>query len=1031
MIHAEHAHPGDYDITAVEAKWQAYWDRNGVFNAPNPGQAGFDPGKPKCYVLDMFPYPSGAGLHVGHPVGYCATDIYSRYKRMKGFNVLHAIGFDAFGLPAEQYAIQTGVHPAVTTKRNIDNMRRQLKACGLSYDWPRELSTCDPDYYKFTQWIFIQLFNSWYDRRIGRARPIDELYAALEDGSLGVTDALTVGFDAASASGQSWSGLDAAGRRQVIDGERLVYLAEVPVNWCPGLGTVLSNEEVTNDGRSEIGDHPVFRRPLRQWMMRITRYADRLLQELDQLDWPEAIKLMQRNWIGRSTGAEVDFPIASGGSDAPTIGDYTAWRAARGGVFTEQPADNVIRVYTTRPDTLFGATYMVLAPEHPLVERITNDDRRSAVRDYVETARHRSELDRKADTKAKTGVFTGAYAINPVNAEPIPIWVADYVVMGYGTGAIMAVPGGDTRDFEFAKAFDLDIIAVVEPTLEWAEQVARLPQGTLGELRASAAQTIKQSIQRWKSDRTGQRAKHIDFAESFLDQHADDLGLDPETIRELYVTAPRIFAHPFTDEGVAVHSPAGGTGLGDQVCSLNGLPTDQAKRTITEWLVGQGLGREAVNYKLRDWIFSRQKYWGEPFPVLYGPDGEIECVDEADLPVTLPDMTDFKPEVTPDDPTALPRPPLGRATDWINLERNGKSMTRDVNTMPQWAGSCWYYLRYCSPNDPQRFCDARAEKYWMPIDVYVGGAEHAVLHLLYARFWHKVLFDLGHVTTEEPFRKLINQGMIQAFAFRDAGGRVLRNDQVEQREDGTFVVTETNEPATQFVAKMSKSLKNVVNPDEIIAEYGADTFRMYEMYMGPIESSKPWNTRDVPGLLKLLRRIWRLVVDPDTGGLSPRLVDSAPDESTSRLLHKTIRTVTEDIEQFKFNTAIAGLFEFVNAMTPRAERPRAVIEPFVLLVSPFAPHLAEELWSRLGHAQTLAFEPWPAFDPKLAKDVQVEVAVQVMGKIKSRIMGPADLDEPGLEAAALGDETIRRELADKTVRKVIVVKGRLVNIVAN
>ncbi len=1030
MAYTEQTKRGLYDFARIETKWQSYWAENRTFCTPNPGHPDFDASKPKCYVLDMFPYPSGAGLHVGHPVGYCATDIYARFKRMNGFNVLHPIGFDAFGLPAEQYAIETGVHPVITTKKNIDNMRRQLKMFGFSYDWDREVATCDPDYYKFTQWIFVQLFNSWYDRRADAARPVSKLIAGLEDGSLHATDALTVAYDGDATERRAWSSLSDQEKRQVLDSERLAYIDEVPVNWCPALGTVLANEEVTNEGRSDRGDHPVYRRPLRQWMLRITRYGDRLLSDLDELEWPDAIKLMQRNWVGRSTGAEVDFPIVSGGPDAPTVGDFDTWRASRGNGFGHLPAKNVIRVYTTRPDTLFGATYLVLAPEHPLVEKITTGERRSAVDEYVTTARHKSDLDRTADNKTKTGVCTGAFAVNPVDGASIPIWVADYVLMGYGTGAIMAVPGGDTRDFEFAKTFDLDIIAVVEPTTEWAQQIARTPKGTMTELRGAADNAVRESVTRWEKEGNAARTEQIARARQFLDTREPDGGLTAETIRQMFVSAPRVFDAPFVGEGVAVQSPAGATALGDEVCTLNDLPTAVAKRKITEWLETNALGRGAVNYKLRDWIFSRQKYWGEPFPVLHADDGTTVTVDDSDLPVTLPEMKDFKPEVVADDAETLPRPPLGRVAEWMSVERDGVSMARDMNTMPQWAGSCWYYLRYLDPKNADRFCAAATEQYWMPIDVYVGGAEHAVLHLLYARFWHKVLFDLGYVTTGEPFRKLINQGMIQAFAFRDPSGRVLRNDQVEVRGADHYVITETGQPATQIVAKMAKSLKNTVNPDEVIAEYGADTFRLYEMFMGPIETSKPWNTRDVPGLYKLAQRIWRLVVDEDSGELPKSLVEVEPDAAVNRLLHKTIRSVTNDITSFKFNTAIAAMFEFVNEMTPRSERPRRVIETFVLLIAPFAPHLAEELWARLGHSESLAHEPWPAYDEKLAKDDEIEIAVQICGKVKSRIVVPADSDDESLQAAAMADEKIQDALAGKTVRKVITVKGRLVNIVA-
>ncbi|MFH0980452.1 MAG: class I tRNA ligase family protein [Planctomycetota bacterium] len=1020
---------GQYDFAAIEAKWQHCWKTQRTFAVGNPGDRGFDGTKPKCYVLDMFPYPSGAGLHVGHPLGYCATDIYCRYKRMSGFNVLHPMGYDAFGLPAEQYAIATGVHPAVTTQCNIENMRRQLKRFGFSYDWDREVTTCVPEYYGHTQWIFLQMFNSWYDQTFewrdesgrpvrGRARPIGELQAMLERGRLGVDEAYGLVRDPKHHPHRKWAALDERERRRVLDNQRLAFIDEIPVNWCPALGTVLANEEVTNEGRSDRGDHPVFRRPLRQWLLRITRYADRLLTDLDGLDWPEPIKLMQRNWIGRSTGAEADFPIVSGGPEAPRMDDEHAWRKRRAaGGFPAVPEPYTIRVYTTRPDTLFGATYMVLAPEHPLVARITTPERRAAVTAYVRAVERKSELDRTADTKEKTGEFTGAYALNPVNGARIPIWVADYVLMSYGTGAIMAVPAHDPRDFEFAKAFDLPMLAVVLPPRDWLHE-----------------QMVSQRFDLPHAERT-RRSKLVESLVQGMFSTAGALGmtalnsmavLDGDPAWTEQVAAPFFAQHPdllldaFTGEGTALNSG-----------EFDGLASATFLERVTAWLAERGLGKAAVNYKLRDWVFSRQKYWGEPIPILHGPDGECLALDESELPLELPPMEDFAPTPAADDADTLPEPPLGRAKDWIEVERHGHKYRRDLNTMPQWAGSCWYYLRYLSPSEKSAAWDRAAEKYWMPVDVYVGGAEHAVLHLLYARFWHKVLYDLGHVSTSEPFGKLINQGMIQSFAYEDRRGALVTADRVTENADGSFTHRETGEPVTQIVAKMSKALKNVVDPDDIIAQYGADTFRLYEMFMGPIEASKPWNTRDVPGLFKLLNRIWRLVIDEQSGALSPALVETEPDRETWRILHKTIRKVGADIEQFKFNTAIAAIFDFVNALTPLPRRPRCVIEPFVLVVSPFAPHLAEELWQRLGHAESLAYVRWPAYDPELAKDEQVEIAVQITGKVKSRIMVSADADEKQLEQAALADARIQRELRGKTVRKVFVVKGRLVNIVAN
>ncbi len=1022
------AKAGSYDFRAIEARWQAYWEEHKSFAVANPGDPGFDGTKPKCYILDMFPYPSGAGLHVGHPLGYCATDIYSRYKRMRGFNVLHPMGYDAFGLPAEQYAIEHGVHPAITTRRNIENMRRQLKMFGFSYDWDREIATCDPEYYKHTQWIFLQMFNSWFDDEFdwtdhtgrpykGKARPIRDLEAALRNEKLFADDALKLVRDRKQPH-RKWSDLSATEQQQAINNQRLAFIDEVPVNWCPALGTVLANEEVTSDGRSERGNHPVFRRPLRQWMLRITKYAERLLNDLELLDWPEPIKIMQRNWIGRSTGAEVDFPLVSGGPGAPVAPDPEQWRTARrSGGYPARPEPFTIRVYTTRPDTLFGATYMVLAPEHPLVDRITTPDQRASVEKYVAVARHKSDLDRTADTKEKTGVFTGAYALNPVNGERIPVWVADYVLMGYGTGAIMAVPAHDTRDFEFAKAFDLPIRVVVQPDNDWLHD-----------------QFVNGRFDHDQADRTGRRqvldvmvrgmvstANAMNFTALNLGAILDgDPAWTDQVAVPFYRNHADLLVESFTEEGTAVHSG-----------EFDGLTTTAFQARITQWLEQNGLGKGAVNYKLRDWVFSRQKYWGEPFPVLHGEDGEIIPYDEKDLPVALPPMEDFKPTPVTEGSDTLPEPPLGRAKDWVTVQRDGKTWRHDLNTMPQWAGSCWYYLRYLNPKLDSRFCDRMAEHYWMPVDTYVGGAEHAVLHLLYARFWHKVLFDLDFVSTCEPFMKLVNQGMIQGFAFKDNRGATITPDLVEEVSEGRFRHKQTGEPVEQVIAKMSKSLKNVVNPDDVIGQFGADTFRLYEMFMGPIEASKPWNTRDVPGLFKLLSRIWRLFVDEETGRPSPALADEKPDADCLRVLHKTIRGVGDDIEQLKFNTAIAKFFDFVNFMTPRSRRPRAALEPFVLLLAPFAPHIAEELWRRLGHEQSLIGEAWPAYEESLARDESVEIAVQVNGKIKSRIHVPADADDARIEALARADAKVAEALAGKTVRRVIVAKGRLVNLIAN
>ncbi len=1017
MSDAQEIKPGRYDFTAIEAKWQAYWNEHGTFRVMNPGEPGADTTKPKFYILDMFPYPSGAGLHVGHPLGYCATDIIARYKRMRGFNVLHPMGFDAFGLPAEQYAIETNVHPALTTQKNIEMYRRQLRMFGFSYDWDRELATCDPAYFKWTQWMFLRMHESWYDescewvgpdgcRTKGRARPIRELVAKLE-------------------ADKNWASKSAAEKRRIIDGYRLAYMDEVPVNWCPSLGTVLANEEVDNEGRSERGGHPVFRRPLRQWMLRITKYAERLLSDLEDVDWPEPIKIMQRNWIGKSLGAEVVFPLA----DFWKV-EEAGWRHSTDRVASAPRSDwpDAIRVYTTRPDTLFGATYMVLAPEHPLVDKVTKPELRAEVTRYVESARRKSDLTRTAESKEKTGVFTGAYAINPVNGARIPIWIADYVLMGYGTGAIMAVPGSDERDFEFACALDLPIVAVVRPMTEWIEQ-------RIAVLTAGIDRTAKEGFAMLESELPELRdsvADHRRRSEGLSDKTVAVLRerVGVERLIEHYIRHPRTWGAAFIEPSSAVNSPPDNSRceLPYEVCSLNGLSTDEAKSKITRWLESTGMGRLAVNYKLRDWLFSRQRYWGEPFPVLHGEDGETLAVGDDELPVELPPMEDFKPTASADDAASLPAPPLSRAKDWMSVNRGGKQCRRDVNTMPQWAGSCWYYLRFIDPHNGGSFCDPAAEKYWMPVDLYVGGAEHAVLHLLYARFWHKVLYDLGRASTREPFQKLFNQGMIQGFAYRDRRGLMVGPDAVEERGTDRFVLKQSGDPVERIVAKMSKSLRNVVSPDEIIAQYGADTFRLYEMYMGPLEGSKPWNTRDVPGLHKLCQRIWRLFIDEATDKLSPAVTDDPPDEASLRALHKTTQRVTQEIEQLKFNTAIAALFDFVNTLTPMPRRSRKVLETFVLVLAPFAPHLGEELWARLGHTTTLAYEPWPAFDERWVRDDEVEIAVQVGGKVKSRIIVRADADDAALQAAALDDPKVAAAIGGKPVRKVIVVKGRLVNV---
>jgi len=846
---------GTYDLAEIEKKWQQYWAKNGTFRA-----AEGDFSKPKYYVLDMFPYPSGQGLHVGHPEGYTASDIVARYKRMKGYNVLHPFGWDAFGLPAEQHAIKTGTNPAETTDRNIANMRRQTKSLGFSYDWDREIATTDPEYFRWTQWIFLKLFNCYFDEAEQRARPIEEMPIPAD-----LTD---------------------DEKRYYIDEHRLAYQADVAVNWCPALGTVLANEEVVG-GLSERGGHPVVRKPMRQWMLRITKYAERLLADLAEVDWPESIKKLQADWIGKSVGAEVCFKLDGHEGD--------------------------IWVFTTRPDTLFGATYMVMAPEHPLVEAITAEAQKAAVNEYCEAAARKSDLDRTDLAKEKTGVFTGAYAVNPVNDEKIPIWISDYVLISYGTGAIMAVPAHDERDFEFARTFDLPIIGVVQPP------------------DAEAADQVK-----W-----GQLC--------------------------------------FVGDGRAVNSG-----------QFDGLPTAEFKEKITASLAQRGLGKKAVNYKLRDWLFSRQRYWGEPFPILHADNGRVLSLSEDELPLRLPPLEDYQP-------TGTGASPLAKAIDWVNVTlADGTRARRETNTMPQWAGSCWYYLRYLDPRNTKDAWDAEKEKYWMPVDLYIGGAEHAVLHLLYSRFWHKFLYDLGYVSTKEPFRKLVNQGMILG-------------------EDGQ---------------KMSKSRGNVVNPDQVVSDYGADSMRLYEMFMGPLEAMKPWSMQGVQGVHRFLQKAWRMIVDDATGGPAAAIQDVEADEETLRLLHQTIKKVGDDIETFGFNTAISAMMILVNHVGRLEVRPRAVVEPFVLLLAPLAPHIAEELWERLGHVGSLAYEPWPQYEAALAREREVELAVQVNGKIKDRIVVSADADEEQIKAKALASEKVSAAVAGRTPRKVIVIKSRLVNIVA-
>ena len=940
-----------YDAHAIEAKWQEYWEKNKTFQAPDVST------KKKCYVLDMFPYPSGEGLHVGHPEGYSATDMYCRFKRMRGYNVLHPMGYDAFGLPAEQYAIETGTHPRVTTERNIANIRRQIKRLGFSYDWDREFATTDQEYMRWTQWIFLTLFDTWFDRayewmdpagkkRIGKGRPISELPIP----------------DSTRAQGEK-------AVRRYQDSFRLAYQAESPVNWCAALGTVLADEEVIN-GRSERGNHPVQRIPLRQWMLRITEYADRLVEDLDSLQWPDPIKEMQKNWVGRSEGAEVDFFI---GQDSA----YRDWLAARSvSGFLQDAGTDAIRIYTTRPDTLFGATYMVLAPEHPLVDRLTTGENREQVDAYRKRVAATSEEDRIAGRGEKSGIFTGGHAINPATGEKIPVWIADYVLISYGTGAIMAVPGHDQRDLEFACAFRIPVRAVVKPPADW--------------LRSMQDKTPR-------------------------------APLTDETYPQLISALPEAF----TDDGTGMQSA-------NSEISLDGLSTQQAKATITEWLVSKGIGCAAVKYKLRDWLFSRQRYWGEPIPILHevdaegNPTGLIRAVGADELPVVLPEMEDFKP-------TGRPGGPLEKAERWIQVERDGRKYLRETNTMPQWAGSCWYYLRFCDPKNNRRAWDAEKEQYWMPVDLYVGGAEHAVLHLLYSRFWHKVLFDRGFVSTLEPFQRLVNQGMILSVTYRTSAGRIVPYSQI-RFEEGKALQSETDEELAGETEKMSKSRGNVIAVDVPVQRYGADTTRLYEMFMGPLESTKPWSMQGVEGISRFLNRAWRMIVEEpaDALQLSPKVApkELPASEEQLRVLHKTIRSVTQDMESLSFNTAISRLMEFVNYFTGQESRPRACMESFVLLLSPMAPHFCEELWQALGHPESLAYAPWPAFDERYVQESTIEVPVQINGKIRARLTASASATGKELEQAALEDPRVQKCLEGAAIRKVIVVPGKLINIVA-
>jgi leucyl-tRNA synthetase len=930
---------------AIERRWQQRWADEGTFEAPNPAgplENGFDRMaiRPHLYIMDMFPYPSGAGLHVGHPLGYIGTDVYARYRRMRGDNVLHTMGFDAFGLPAEQRAVETGQHPRVSTYANIEVFLRQLRRLGLGHDERRRVNTTDPEFYRWTQWIFLQIFNAWYDPLADKARPIDELISELDAGSRGPNEG-TNPFE------RDWAELSGLERRQVVDNHRLAYRSEAMVNWAPGLGTVVANEEVI-DGRSERGNFPVFRKPLTQWMMRITAYADRLVRDLDSIDWPDKVRAMQRNWIGRSTGAHVRF--------ASPAGD--------------------LEVFTTRPDTLFGATYMVLAPEHPMVDALTpaswpegttpswTGDAATpaeAVRAYRAAAARRSDLDRQAGDREKTGVFIGSYATNPVTGTQIPVFVADYVLMGYGTGAIMAVPAQDERDWEFAEVFDLPIVRTVAP-----------PEGWEGKA--------------------------------------------------------------FTGDGPAVNSSMPGL-------SLDGLDVPTAKARIIEWLEANGHGQGAVTYRLRDWLFARQRYWGEPIPILYDETGLPVPLPDSMLPLELPETDQFAPgSFDPDDADSTPEPPLGRLTDWVEVELdlgNGpKKYRRETNTMPQWAGSCWYQLRYLDPTNDQVLVDPEVERYWMGpnadrpmggVELYVGGVEHAVLHLLYARFWHKVLFDLGHVSSAEPFHRLVNQGYVQAHAYTDARGAYVPAAEVEETPDGYVW---QGQPVKREYGKMGKSLKNVTTPDDMYAAYGADTLRLFEMFGGPLEQDRPWDTQAVVGPFRLLQRIWRVVIDEQTGAV--HVSDDAVPDDLNRLLHKTIRSVAEGFESLRFNTSIARLTELNNAITqayPEGGAPREVAEALVLMLAPLSPHVADELWGLLGHESTLTWETFPAVDESLLVDSVIEVPVQVNGKVRAVLTVPADSDAAAMEAAARADERVVAALGDRDVRRVIAVPGRLVNFV--
>lgn len=882
----------EYNFSEIEKKWQEYWETNKTFKTV------YDPAKPKYYVLDMFPYPSGSGLHVGHPEGYTATDIISRYKRMKGFNVLHPMGWDAFGLPAEQYAIQTGTHPAVITNINCDNFRRQIKMLGLSYDWDREINTTDPGYFKWTQWIFKRLYNTWFDAGQQKGRPISELV---------IPDNIKIKGEKAV--------------RKFTDDNRLAYYDDAQVWWCEFDKIVCANEEVLTDGTHEKCGNPVIRKNLKQWMLRIPLYAERLLSGLEQLDWPEGVKDMQKNWIGKSSGAEVDFQI--------------------------EGSDLKLRVYTTRPDTLFGATYMVISPEHSLVNSLTIPGRKAVVENYCTSASLKSEIDRTDNSKTKTGVFTGSYAINPVNGKKIPIWVADYVLTGYGTGAIMAVPAHDTRDFDFAKKFGLDIVCIMDP------------MGAGNELRNKVL--------------TGEAC--------------------------------------WTEDGFYINSSDE-----SNLLKINGLNKEKGIKTVVDWLEKTGRGNAKVNYKMRDWLFSRQRYWGEPFPVIHWDDGDISLLEDTELPLQLPDLEKYQPGSSGESP-------LANSVDWLYVtDKNGRRGKRETNTMPQWAGSCWYYLRFTDPDNTEEPFSKKRENYWMPVDLYIGGAEHAVLHLLYSRFWHKVLYDLGVVSTDEPFQKLFNQGMILAFAYETKTGAKVPSDMVEERE-GKYYHKESGEELSQIVAKMSKSLKNVVTPDEVVAMYGADALRLYEMFMGPLESTKPWTETGVKGVFRFLSGACRFFGNKDN------YFNGEEDQEVIKLLQKTIQKISNDIENLSFNTSIPQMMIFTNLCVKKQKITITTGECFAKILSPFAPHLAEELWHTLGNRNTISYEKFPVADLSYLEEDTVNYPVSVNGKKRFELLLPKDMEPADIEKAALSDKEAQKWIMGHSPKKVVIVPGKIINIV--